>query len=59
MHPHDGIVARYNFLIFEIVKAHVAARPVYPETLHYTGDGVVMVAGKTTSRLSLFRPWVF
>ena len=42
--------------VFEVVKAHAAASPKYPETLHYTGDGVFMVAGKTISRRSQFRP---
>ncbi|HTE36884.1 MAG TPA: flavin reductase family protein, partial [Reyranella sp.] len=40
----------------EVVKAHVASRPKHPETLHYTGDGVFMVAGRIVSRRSLFRP---
>jgi len=52
----DVLVEKYNFFIFEVVKAHVAARPLHPETLHYTGDGVFMVAGKIVSRKSLFRP---
>jgi flavin reductase (DIM6/NTAB) family NADH-FMN oxidoreductase RutF len=52
----DALVGSYNFFIFEVVKAHVAARPQHPETLHYTGDGVFMVAGKFISRRSLFRP---
>jgi hypothetical protein len=38
------------------VKAHVAPSPKHPETLHYTGDGVIMVAGKVISRRRLFRP---
>ena len=50
----DVLVEKYNYFIFEIVKAHVAARPAHPETLHYTGDGVFMVAGKVISRRSLF-----
>ena len=33
----DALVDRYNFFIFEVVKAHVAASPKRPETLHYTG----------------------
>ena len=54
---HDqALVSRYNFFIFEVVKAHVAPRPKRPETLHYTGDGVFMVAGRIVSRRSLFRP---
>lgn len=52
----DALVDRYNFFIFEVVKAHVAASPKYPETLHYTGDGVFMVSGKIISRRSRFRP---
>lgn len=52
----DALVDTYNFFIFEVVKAHVAPRPKHPQTLHYTGDGVFMVAGKTVSRKSLFRP---
>jgi flavin reductase (DIM6/NTAB) family NADH-FMN oxidoreductase RutF len=52
----DALVERYNFFIFEVVKAHVAASPKHPPTLHYTGDGVFMVAGKIISRRSRFRP---
>jgi hypothetical protein len=39
-----------------VVKAHVAPTPRHPRTLHYTGDGVFMVAGKIISRRSRFRP---
>lgn len=54
---HDAaLVSRYNFFVFEVVKAHVAPRPKHPETLHYTGDGVFMAAGRIMSRRSLFRP---
>jgi flavin reductase (DIM6/NTAB) family NADH-FMN oxidoreductase RutF len=53
----DGaLIGRYNFFIFEVVKAHVARSPRHPETLHYTGDGVFMVSGKIISRRSQFRP---
>ena len=52
----DALVDTYNFFIFEVVKAHVAASPKHPETLHYTGDGVFMVSGRIISRRSLFRP---
>jgi flavin reductase (DIM6/NTAB) family NADH-FMN oxidoreductase RutF len=54
----DALIENYNFFIFEVVKAHVAQRPKHPETLHYTGDGVFMVAGRIISRKSLFRPAV-
>jgi flavin reductase (DIM6/NTAB) family NADH-FMN oxidoreductase RutF len=52
----DGLVEKYNFFIFEVVKAHVAPSPKHPETIHYTGDGVFMVAGKTISRRAKFKP---
>jgi flavin reductase (DIM6/NTAB) family NADH-FMN oxidoreductase RutF len=52
----DALIDRYNFFIFEVVRAHVAASPRDPQTLHYTGDGVFMVSGKTISRRSRFRP---
>ncbi|HEX8949344.1 MAG TPA: flavin reductase family protein [Dissulfurispiraceae bacterium] len=54
---HDGsLIDKYNFFIFEVVKAHVAASPKHPETIHYKGDGVFMVSGRIISRKSLFRP---
>ncbi len=52
----EALVDRYNFFIFEVEKAHVAASPRHPETLHYTGDGVFMVSGKIISRRALFKP---
>ncbi len=52
----DSLVEKYNFFIFEVVKAHVASSPKYPETLHYTGGGVFMASGRIISRRSLFRP---
>jgi flavin reductase (DIM6/NTAB) family NADH-FMN oxidoreductase RutF len=52
----DSLVKKYNFFIFEVVKAHVARSPKHPQTLHYTGDGVFMVSGKIISRRSQFRP---
>jgi flavin reductase (DIM6/NTAB) family NADH-FMN oxidoreductase RutF len=51
-----SLIERYNFFILEVVKAHVAATPKYPKTLHYTGDGVFMVSGKIISRRAQFRP---
>lgn len=50
----DALVERYNFFVFEVVKAHVARSPKHPQTLHYTGAGGFMLAGKTISRKALF-----
>ncbi len=53
---YDGsLIDKYNFFISEVVKAHVATLPKYPETLHYMGDGMFMVSGTTINRKSLFR----
>jgi len=50
----DALVANYNFFIFEVIKAHVAPKPEHPKTMHYTGDGVFMLAGKIAKRRALF-----
>jgi flavin reductase (DIM6/NTAB) family NADH-FMN oxidoreductase RutF len=52
----DRMVDDYNLFLFEIVKAHLAARPKHPKTIHYTGDGVFVEAGKVVSRRADFRP---
>ena len=49
-------VRRYNFFIFEVVKAHVARSPRLPTTIHYRGDGAFMIAGPTVKKYRrLFR----
>jgi flavin reductase (DIM6/NTAB) family NADH-FMN oxidoreductase RutF len=52
----DALVCKYDFFIFEAVKAHVAWEPRHPETLHYTGDGVFVVSGNVVDKCALFRP---
>ncbi|MDR2112185.1 MAG: flavin reductase family protein [Candidatus Accumulibacter sp.] len=52
----DAMVVRYNYFIFEVVKAHVAPRPEHPETLHYKGDGVFMISGGIIDKKAMFRP---
>ncbi len=51
-----SLIGKYNFFIFEVVKAHVAVAPKYPATVHYTGDGVFKVSEKTISRRAKFLP---
>ncbi|MDO9421123.1 MAG: flavin reductase family protein [Herminiimonas sp.] len=51
-----SLVGKYNYFIFEVVKAHVATTPKYPATVHYTGDGVFKVSDSTISRRSKFLP---
>ncbi|WP_404298078.1 flavin reductase family protein [Halomonas sp.] len=52
----DGMVDRYDFFIWEVLAARAATVPSYPETLHYTGDGVFMVAGEIIDRREQFLP---
>lgn len=52
----DSLVEKYNFFIWKVVRAQAAVSPKHPQTLHYTGDGIFMVAGKTVSRRRLFKP---
>ncbi len=52
-----SLIRRYNMFVFEVVKAHVAASPRRPRTIHYHGDGVFMRSGPTTRKYRrLFRP---
>ena len=50
------IVNKYSFFVLEALAAHVPARPKYPQTLHYRGDGVFMFAGKSVSYARKFKP---
>ncbi|WP_038484246.1 flavin reductase family protein [Collimonas arenae] len=52
----DSLIDKYNFFIFEVVKAHLAPTPKHPQTLHYAGNGEFMVSGKRISRRAGFRP---
>ena len=51
-----GLVPKYSFFVMEVVKAHVATSPGYPQTFHYRGDGVFMVSGRNVSFRRLFKP---
>jgi len=52
----DCLIDSYNYFIFEVVKAHAATSPHHPQTVHYTGDGQFMAAGKQLSRRGRFLP---
>jgi len=52
----DSLVDRYNFFIFEVVKARAARTPKNPRTIHYRGDGEFMLSDGTRSFRRLFRP---
>jgi len=53
----DGnLISKYGVFIWEVVKAHVAVSPKYPETLHYLGEGEFMVSGRSISLRKQFKP---
>lgn len=54
----DRLGDDYDVFIFEVVKAHVAPRPKYPKTIHYTGEGIFMISGRHIDRRADFRPWM-
>ena len=47
--------SKHSLFIWEVVKAHVATSPKYPETVHYRGEGVFMISGRNISRRSQFK----
>lgn len=49
-------IGRYDLFIWEVVKAHVAASPRLPETMHYLGNGEFMIAGRSVDRRGQFKP---
>jgi flavin reductase (DIM6/NTAB) family NADH-FMN oxidoreductase RutF len=51
----DRLVRDYSFFIFEVVKAHAPARPKYPKTIHYRGEGMFMVSGRSLNLRRHFR----
>ncbi len=53
----SSLINKYSLFIFEVVKAHVATSPKFPQTIHYRGDGLFMIAGPTISKYrKLFKP---
>jgi flavin reductase (DIM6/NTAB) family NADH-FMN oxidoreductase RutF len=53
----DGrLISKYGLFIWQVVKAHVATSPKYLETLHYRGEGVFMVAGRSINLRKMFKP---
>jgi flavin reductase (DIM6/NTAB) family NADH-FMN oxidoreductase RutF len=42
-----SFISKYGLFIWEVVKAHVATSPKYPKTVHYRGDGVFMISGRS------------
>lgn len=52
-----SLIKKYNFFIFEVVKAHVAPSPKYPKTLHYRGEGTFITSGNVVHKKNKFTKW--
>ena len=50
-----SLIKKYSLFVFEVVKAHVATTPRLPTTIHYRGDGVFMVSGRSVSYRKRFK----
>jgi flavin reductase (DIM6/NTAB) family NADH-FMN oxidoreductase RutF len=50
-----SLIKRYSLFVFEVVKAHVAASPKFPTTVHYRGDGIFMISGRNASYRRRFK----
>jgi flavin reductase (DIM6/NTAB) family NADH-FMN oxidoreductase RutF len=44
-----SLIDTYSVFVLEVVKAHVAKTPRWPTTLHYRGDGRLMISGPTVA----------
>ena len=52
---YDGSqIPKQGLFIWEVVKAHVATSPKYPETVHYRGEGAFMISGREISLRARF-----
>jgi flavin reductase (DIM6/NTAB) family NADH-FMN oxidoreductase RutF len=53
----DGsFIKKHGLFVFDVVRAHVASSPRYPQTVHYRGDGVFMISGRSVSYRRRFKP---
>ena len=53
---NGSMIEKWGLFIWEVVKAHVAISPKYPETFHYRGDGVFMISGRSINLTKRFKP---
>jgi hypothetical protein len=49
-------IPKYNFFIFEVVKAQMVVSPRRSRTLRYRGDEVFVASGRKISRRQHFNP---
>jgi flavin reductase (DIM6/NTAB) family NADH-FMN oxidoreductase RutF len=53
---YDGSrINKLSLFVWEVVRAHVAVSPKYPQTFHYRGNGKFMISGKEIDRREKFK----
>jgi flavin reductase (DIM6/NTAB) family NADH-FMN oxidoreductase RutF len=45
-----SLIKKYSLFVLEVVKAHAAVSPKFPQTIHYRGDGLFMISGPTIGK---------
>ncbi len=50
------LLKKYSLFVLKVVKAYAATSPRYPKTVHYRGEGVFMISGRSMSYRRLFKP---
>jgi hypothetical protein len=50
----DAMVDRYNFFVMEVIAARAKPQPEWPQTLHYSGNGVFLTDGERLDKRHLF-----
>lgn len=50
----SSLIYKYSLFVLEVVKAHSAASPRFPQTIRYRGEGLFMISGPTVSK---YRRW--
>jgi flavin reductase (DIM6/NTAB) family NADH-FMN oxidoreductase RutF len=48
-------INKLSLFVWEVVAAHVATSPKFPETFHYRGEGKFMISGKEIDRRAKFK----
>ena len=51
-----SLLKKYSLFVLKVVKARAAISPRYPKTVHYRGEGIFMISGKSASYRHFFKP---
>jgi flavin reductase (DIM6/NTAB) family NADH-FMN oxidoreductase RutF len=51
----ETLISRYGLFIWHVITAHVATSLRPPRTLHYRGEGVFMISGRSINLRKRFK----